>query len=239
MRPTRRSTPPAEPAPGVAKGPAPGKARQVAAQAPQEVRLIGGRFKRTPLNVPSWPGLRPTPSRVRETLFNWLGQDLAGWRVLDAFAGTGALGLEAASRGAAEVVLIERERVLAQHLSKTVARLGAEGVTVQTADALTWMARAGQALPGGRFELVLLDPPFGQDLFAQALLAAHHCVVVGGWIYLEADRPLGPRPPSPRQASDAASSPTSSLPLSLPAGLTLHRFGQAGAVHYHLIERVE
>ena len=75
------------------------------AAAPQEVRLIGGRWKRTPLPVLQRPGMRPTPARVRETLFNWLGQDLSGWRCVDAFAGTGALGLEAASRGAAEVVL--------------------------------------------------------------------------------------------------------------------------------------
>lgn len=211
-----------------------GKARKLADQAPQEVRLIGGRFKRTPLNVPAWPGLRPTPSRVRETLFNWLGQDLSGWRVLDAFAGTGALGLEAASRGASEVVLIERERVLAQHLIKTIARLGAEGAKVQTADALAWMTRSAQTTPAGRFELVLLDPPFGQDLFDQALLAARSCAVVGGWLYLEADRPFGPREQPARQTQNA-----SGLSTPLPEGLHLQRFGQAGAVHYHLIERVE
>ncbi|NWG73689.1 MAG: RsmD family RNA methyltransferase, partial [Rubrivivax sp.] len=76
---------------------------------PREVRLIGGRFRRSRLPVADRPGLRPTPDRVRETLFNWLGQDLGGWHVLDAFAGSGALGFEAASRGAAEVVLLERD----------------------------------------------------------------------------------------------------------------------------------
>ena len=216
------------------------QARQLASQAPQEVRLIGGRLKRTPLQVPAWPGLRPTPARVRETLFNWLGQDLSGWRVLDAFAGTGALGLEAASRGASEVVLVERERVLAQHLLKTAARLNLAGVSVQTADALSWMHRSTHSPPQGRFELVLLDPPFDQNAFGLALVAARACVVVGGWVYLEADRPFGPRPASPRKAGpSSAAQDTDSLPDVLPDGLRLHRFGQAGAVHYHLIERVE
>jgi 16S rRNA (guanine966-N2)-methyltransferase len=78
---------------------------------PQEVRLLGGQWKRSKLPVADRPGLRPTPSRVRETLFNWLGQDLTGWRVLDAFAGSGALGFEAASRGAREVLLVEQDLV--------------------------------------------------------------------------------------------------------------------------------
>ena len=85
-------------------------------QPPRHIRLIGGQWKRTRLAVPERPGLRPTPDRVRETLFNWLGQDLAGWRALDAFAGTGALGLEAASRGAAHVWLVEQDAQLAAAL---------------------------------------------------------------------------------------------------------------------------
>jgi 16S rRNA (guanine966-N2)-methyltransferase len=94
-------------------------ARKVARTAAQEVRILGGQWKRTPLPVPVSAGLRPTPSRVRETLFNWLGQDLSGWRILDAFAGTGALGLEAASRGADEVCLLEREPALVRALLAT------------------------------------------------------------------------------------------------------------------------
>ena len=86
------------------------------AAAPNEVRIIGGQWKRTRLPVADKPGLRPTPDRVRETLFNWLGQDLAGWRCVDAFAGTGALGLEAASRGAAEVLLVEQDPALVDQL---------------------------------------------------------------------------------------------------------------------------
>lgn len=91
---------------------APAAARPAATQAdkPGEVRLIGGQWKRSKLPVPAAPGLRPTPDRVRETLFNWLGQDLSGWRCLDAFAGSGALGFEAASRGASDVMLLERDR---------------------------------------------------------------------------------------------------------------------------------
>src|SRR6476646_2915929 len=89
---------------------------------PREVRIIGGQWKRTKLPVLDKPGLRPTPDRVRETLFNWLGQDLSGWRCLDAFAGSGALGFEAASRGALRVVLLERDRRQARRLAESAQR---------------------------------------------------------------------------------------------------------------------
>lgn len=199
----------------------PAVARKTAAL-PQEVRLIGGRFKRTPLPVLTWPGLRPTSSRVRETLFNWLGQDLSGWRVLDAFAGSGALGLEAASRGATDVVLVERERRLSHHLEAQVQRLKAEGVSVVTSDALGWMRHCALRHPQGRFDLVFLDPPFDAELFDAALASGMACVTVTGWIYLEAPHPIGQDDAHP-----------------LPAGLRLHRHGRAGAVHYHLIQRVD
>src|SRR3954465_15139209 len=94
---------------------------------PHEVRIIGGHWKRTRLDVPDRPGLRPTPDRVRETLFNWLGQDLSGWRCIDAFAGTGALGFEAASRGAAEVLLVEQDPDLVALLRATQSKLEAIG----------------------------------------------------------------------------------------------------------------
>ena len=151
-------------------------------QPPGEVRLIGGRFKRSKLPVPDSPGLRPTPDRVRETLFNWVGQDLTGWRVLDAFAGTGALGFEAASRGAAAVTLLENDARLVAGLAAVRQRLGAEGVTPLRADALSWMARA----PRASFELVLLDPPFDAGLAAPALAAAAPLVAERGFVYLEA-----------------------------------------------------
>jgi 16S rRNA (guanine(966)-N(2))-methyltransferase RsmD len=176
------------------------------------VRIIGGAWRRSKLPVPDLPGLRPTPDRVRETLFNWLGQDLAGWRVLDAFAGSGALGLEAASRGAAQVTLLERHPGLARSLRETVQRLKGEArVNVQAADALAWMARA----PHEAFELVLLDPPFDAELFAPALAAAAPLVAPGGWLYLEAPRAFN----------------------AWPAGFELWRQGQAGAVHHHLLQR--
>ncbi len=177
-----------------------------------EVRIIGGQWKRSKLPVADKPGLRPTPDRVRETLFNWLGQDLDGWRVLDAFAGSGALGFEAASRGAIEVLLIERDAQLARSLKDSQVRLKATNLKVECSDSLGWMARSAP----GRFELVLLDPPFGQDLFLPALKAAAPLLVTGGLVYLEAPE-LIEAPPE--------------------LGLEVWKSGRAGAVHYQLLRR--
>jgi 16S rRNA (guanine(966)-N(2))-methyltransferase RsmD len=177
---------------------------------PREVRLIGGSMRGRKLPVPDRPGLRPTPDRVRETLFNWLGQDLSGWRVLDAFAGSGALGFEAASRGADEVVLLEQDPQLVAGLQASQQRLAATALRVERADALAWMARCAPQ----RFELVLLDPPFGADLAAPALAAARRLVVPGGWLYLEAAQPLD----------------------EWPAGLREHRRLRAGAVSAQLLQ---
>jgi 16S rRNA (guanine(966)-N(2))-methyltransferase RsmD len=179
---------------------------------PREVRIIGGRFKRSKLPVADMPGLRPTPDRVRETLFNWLGQDLTGWRCLDAFAGSGALGFEAASRGAAEVLMLERDPALVKSLSSTRDRLGARRVRIERADAIAWMARAEPAA----FDLVLLDPPFDAGLAAPALAAARPLLRDGGFAYLEGARPLEP-----------------------PIGLAVHRAARAGAVHYGLFVRAD
>lgn len=181
---------------------------------PGEVRLVGGRWKRSKLPVPDRPGLRPTPDRVRETLFNWLGQDLDGWRVLDAFAGSGALGFEAASRGAAEVLLVERDPLLARSLEASRARLGGTAMRVECADALAWMARAAVMAPGG-FELVLLDPPFDGGLLPAALERAAPLVAPGGWLYVEGGAPLAAAPP----------------------GFEIHRALRAGAVHAALMRR--
>lgn len=174
------------------------------------IRIVGGRLRRSKLEVPNKPGLRPTPDRVRETLFNWLGQDLAGWRVLDAFAGTGALGLEAASRGAAQVLLLEQDAALARAIATNVQRLGATQVRVQRADALAWMRAAA---PAG-FDLVLLDPPFAAGLHAAALAAAAPLVADGGLMYVEAGAPLAP-----------------------PQGWAAWRQGRAGQVHHQLLRR--
>ncbi|MBL8288384.1 MAG: 16S rRNA (guanine(966)-N(2))-methyltransferase RsmD [Rubrivivax sp.] len=176
-----------------------------------EVRLIGGRWKRTRLPVADKPGLRPTPDRVRETLFNWLGQDLTGWRVLDAFAGSGALGFEAASRGATEVVLVERDAAVARTLETVGTRLAAAGVRVVRGDALAWMAGCGPE----PFHLVLLDPPFDAGLHAAALAAAAPLVADGGFVYVESAAPL----------------------QALPAGLAPWRSLRAGAVHAQLLRR--
>lgn len=191
-------------------------ATRAAASAPHEVRIIGGQWKRTKLPVADRPGLRPTPSRVRETLFNWLGQDLSGWRCIDAFAGTGALGLEAASRGAVEVVLVEQDSALLANLSRITTQLKASGVRVERGDGVAALRqRAGQA-----WDVVFLDPPFGdgqnEALYTGALAAARQAVREEGLVYLEAPRPWG--------GDELAQ-----------LGLQLHRQGKAGAVAFHLL----
>ena len=182
--------------------------------APHVVRIIGGQWRRTRLPVADKPGLRPTPDRVRETLFNWLGQDLTGWRCVDAFAGTGALGFEAASRGATDVLLIEQDPALAASLRSLKERLKAEAVRVQRGDGIAAM----RALSAGSVDLALLDPPFGADLFSPGLKAAASAVRPGGWVYLE----------SPAPADDAELEAL---------GLAPHRYLKAGAVHAHLLQR--
>ncbi|HCE93902.1 MAG: 16S rRNA (guanine(966)-N(2))-methyltransferase RsmD [Burkholderiales bacterium GWA2_64_37] len=190
------------------------KAAAAAPKGAGEIRIIGGQWKRTRLPVAQRPGLRPTPDRVRETLFNWLGQDLTGWRCLDAFSGTGALGLEAASRGAAAVQLVESDAALVAQLHTLQQRLSATAVRVQRGDGIAALKQAAPA----SIDLVLLDPPFDSDLFVAALQAASKAVAAQGFVYLEA----------PRAWTDdelAAS------------GLVLYRHLKAGAVHAHLLQR--
>jgi 16S rRNA (guanine(966)-N(2))-methyltransferase RsmD len=159
---------------------------------PHEVRIIGGRLKRSRLPVPNKPGLRPTPQRVRETLYNWLGQDLSGWACLDAFAGSGALGFEAASRGASSVVMLECDPELVASLRASAQRLQTSAVQVERADALAWMRSAAP----GRFQLVLLDPPFGvPEVLAAGIDAAAHLVSAQGAIYVESGHALQHAPP--------------------------------------------
>ncbi len=187
-----------------------------ASRAPHEVRIIGGQWKRTKLPVADRPGLRPTPDRVRETLFNWLGQDLAGWEVVDAFAGTGALGLEAASRGASRVLLVEQEAAQVDALRALVKRLSAQAVTVERGNAISVLQRLAPA----SCDLVLLDPPFDAGLYDKALAVAAPALRPAGWLYLEA----------PTAWTEAALAPL---------GLALHRHLKAGAVHAHLLQRAE
>ncbi len=185
------------------------------AKPPGEIRIIGGQYKRTRLPVPDKPGLRPTPDRVRETLFNWLGQDLTGWRCVDAFAGTGALGFEAASRGAAEVLLCEQDPGLVLRLKALQTQLQAGMVRVERGDGVGLLRR----LPAASMQLVMLDPPFESELFEPALKAAVQVIGETGLIYLEA----------PRAWLD------DELQL---LGLRILRSGKAGAVHFHLLARI-
>ena len=164
------------------------------------VRIVGGRWRGTRLAVPELAGLRPTSDRVRETLFNWLQPALPGAVVLDLFAGSGALGLEAVSRGAARAVLVERDPVQAASLRATVQKLQAEAqVQVVQDDALRWLA--GQA-PDVRFDIAFLDPPFDDGLWQAALQALLPRMAGSAWIYVE--------------------SPASQVPV-LPASWRLHR----------------
>lgn len=180
--------------------------------APHEVRIVGGQWKRSKLAVADRPGLRPTPDRVRETLFNWLGQDLTGWRCFDAYAGTGALGFEAASRGASAVQLWETDAALLPLLRAVQQRLVADMVRIERGDGLAGLRRQA----AGSLDLVLLDPPFENGPWAAALDAALPALAPGGKIYLEA----------PTAWDDAALAPH---------GLVQHRYLRAGAVHAHLL----
>lgn len=179
-----------------------------------EIRIIGGLWKRTKLKVADKPGLRPTPDRVRETVFNWLGQDLSGLRCLDAFAGTGALGFEAASRGAQEVQLVEYDSALAEQLKKTQTQLQASAVHVVRGDGVSAIR---QAAPGS-LDVIFIDPPFDAPLFEPALGACARALAPEGWVYLEA----------PTAYTDE---------LLTAVGLTVHRHLKAGAVHAHLLKR--
>jgi 16S rRNA (guanine(966)-N(2))-methyltransferase RsmD len=185
-----------------------------------EVRIIGGQWKRTRLAVADKPGLRPTPDRVRETLFNWLaslagasGGDLPDWRCIDAFAGTGALGFEAASRGAASVLLCEQDAALIAQLQALKTKLEAEAVRIERGNGVTALERAAP----GSLHAVFLDPPFENTaLYAPALRAAARALRPEGVAYLEAAR---------RWTDEELAA----------FGLGVFRYLKAGAVHAHLL----
>ena len=179
---------------------------------PGEVRIIGGLYKRTKIPVASLPGLRPTPDRVRETLFNWLGQDLNGWRCADVFAGTGVLGFEAASRGAADVIVCEQDPLLVDKLKALQIKLKASTVKVERGDGVSLLRRVSPA----SLQLIFLDPPYESTAFEAALKAAAQAVATPGFVYLEA----------PKAWTDEEL---------LGPGLKVHRFVKAGAVHFHLL----
>jgi 16S rRNA (guanine966-N2)-methyltransferase len=153
------------------------------------LRIIGGRWRSRRLHFPDVPGLRPTPDRVRETLFNWLTPLLPGARCLDLFAGSGALGLEALSRGAAEVLFVEHHDSIARQLEANLKMLDNRGGRVVQTDAERWLQDASQEIASG-FDIVFLDPPFGQNRLPTLCSQLHQ----HGWlardarIYLEAER---------------------------------------------------
>jgi 16S rRNA (guanine966-N2)-methyltransferase len=179
-----------------------------------QLRIIGGTWRGRKIDFVAAPGLRPTPNRVRETLFNWLAPVIRAAHCLDLFAGSGALGLEAVSRGAAGCVLVEQNPEVAALLRGQAGRLAAERVEVITADALQWLSRA----PPRRFDIVFLDPPFQDALLADCLqrLDQGGWLAPTAWIYVE-------------------SAPSSAPPL--PAGWHWHRDRQAGQVRYRLAVR--
>jgi 16S rRNA (guanine966-N2)-methyltransferase len=179
-----------------------------------QLRIIGGRWRSRRLYFPGVEGLRPTPDRVRETLFNWLAPLIEGARCLDLFAGSGALGIEALSRGASEVVLVERQPLAVRQLRQNLARLGEASAQVIQANALVWLGG-----PSRPFDVVFLDPPFGSNLLVPLCAALEQ----GGWlaegarIYLESAR-------------DAQK-------LELPENWRLAREKTAGQVSYRLAVR--
>jgi 16S rRNA (guanine966-N2)-methyltransferase len=154
-----------------------------------EVRIIGGMWKRRKLTFPSRDDLRPSPDRTRVTLFNWLAGHIEGRRCLDLFAGSGALGFEAASRGAREVVLVEQDSAAVRALEAARLRLGAEMCTIVRREALAWLGQQSQA-----FDIVFLDPPFASRLLepALAVLRTRALVTPDGLVYVEFGRRLTP-----------------------------------------------
>src|SRR5689334_1392352 len=175
----------------------------------QRLRIIGGRFRGRVVRFPARAQLRPTPDRVRETLFNWLGQDLTGFATLDPYAGSGALTLEALSRGAALAVAVDRDAALVAALAATAETFGAQGLETHVADARAFVNRDAR-----RYDVIFLDPPFAEDPWPWLLPACAARLAAGGFIYAEASSELSPA-----------------------AGLAVHRHSRAGRVHYHLLRQ--
>jgi len=178
------------------------------------LRIIGGEWRGRRIRFPGKGGVRPTPDRVRETLFNWLAPTVPGSRCLDLFAGSGALGFEALSRGAEFATFIERDRGNAARLRETVALLAPGRAAVVQADALAWLAG-----PPAAHDIVFLDPPFDAGLLAESmrLLEAGRWLAGDASVYIEMPAAAGPPP--------------------VPAGWNIRRSGRAGEVGYHLARR--
>jgi 16S rRNA (guanine966-N2)-methyltransferase len=189
--------------------------RQSSRAARGQLRIIGGAWRGRRLEVAAIEGLRPTPDRVRETLFNWLQPVIEGARCLDLFCGSGALGLEALSRGAADVVFVDRAQAAVAQLRESLQRLGATGAEAHAAEALDWIAHAPQA----HFDVVFIDPPYRQGLagVCAARLEARGLLAPHALVYLET----------------AADEPAPQVP----ACWRLHRERRAGQVAYRLYAR--
>ena len=184
------------------------------------VRIIGGLWRSRVIRFPDATGLRPSPDRVRETLFNWLGQDLTGLACLDLFAGSGARGFEAASRGASRVVMVEAARDAVDALRANAALLGAESWRLAAGDAIEFLrsypGAAKDSRVGGLFDVVFVDPPFDSDLTERVLPLLPPVLAPGARVYVE-----------------------SGGKLELPEGWDLLRQGRAGVVYYHLMQRAQ
>ncbi len=179
------------------------------------VRIVGGHWRGTRLPVPDLDGLRPSADRVRETLFNWLMPPLPGARVLDLFAGSGALGLESLSRGAAAATLVERDEGLVLALRDVAVRLeGGQAAEIIQADALAWLPRA--ASEGRRYDIAFVDPPFAGGLWKAAIDGLQPVMADDAWLYVEA--------------------PTGAA-IAMPPGWRLHREGSTRDVVYRLWRR--
>ncbi|BAE73358.1 Ribosomal RNA small subunit methyltransferase D [Sodalis glossinidius str. 'morsitans'] len=189
-------------------------AKNNTARSAGQIRIIGGRWRGRKLPVPDSPGLRPTTDRVRETLFNWLAPVIQGARCLDCFAGSGALGLEALSRAAASVTLLEQDRAVSAQLARNLLVLQAQQAEVITTDSLRWLAQ-----PGAVFDVVFIDPPFRHGMITATVTALeqHRRLADDSWIYIETETE-GPAP-------------------EVPAHWQLHREKIAGQISYRLYIR--
>ncbi|MDR2881425.1 MAG: 16S rRNA (guanine(966)-N(2))-methyltransferase RsmD [Azoarcus sp.] len=175
------------------------------------VRIVGGMWRSRLVDVADIPGLRPTPDRVRETLFNWLGQTLDGLACLDLFAGSGILGFEAASRGAASVTLVEQDSRAHAALRRNAEKLAATQIEIVRGDALEFLASTTR-----QFNVAFVDPPYRQKLLEQIMPLLGRVIPPGNLAYAEAEAPLDP-----------------------PAGWRISRQSRAGQVHFYLLERTE
>ena len=195
-----------------------------------QIRLIGGQWKRTPLNVINAEGLRPTPDRVRETVFNWIHHLIDGrWaslHCLDLFAGSGALGFEAASRGALHVTMVESQTAAFRQLLQVKEKLGAEQIELTRADALTVIANmVGRQQ---RFELIFLDPPFNQGLLQKILPYCATLLSESGLLYVEAEFAM---------PAVSAQEKLTESELNFLRDWQVIRADKAGSVYFHLLQR--